>query len=444
MDIKLPRLAEGVETGTVVSILVAEGQQIKKDQPIMELETQKAVGSIPAPDSGTVTKIHVKEGMEVAVGQVLMSLAPAGGAIATGAPAARPAPSMPPKQARERTEPPSAQYVAPVAEQIPSDRFGDYRYESRSGIAPPAAPSIRKIARELGIDLTRIRGSQAGGRIVLEDLRAYVQWLQQIAFQYGAAPAAPSQAPAGAAVRPVETVDFSKWGPVRREKMSALRRTVSQRMSQAWAIPKINQFDDADITGLLALRKKYAAAYEKKQAHLTLTPFILTAVAKALRKYPRVNTSIDEAAHEIVFKDYCHIGVAVDTEAGLIVPVLRDVDKKTLVDLARELNELTVKTRQRKIAIEELQGATFTISNQGSIGGGYFTPIIYAPQAAILGVGQGGPKPVVSDGKVVIRTLMPLCLSYDHRVLDGGDAVRFLKEIVTGLESFPESEAKIK
>lgn len=439
MDIKLPRLAEGVETGTVVSILVAEGQQIKKDQPIMELETQKAVGAIPAPESGTVTKIHVKEGTEVAVGQVLMSLAPAGGSAA-GAAAARPASSIPPKQPSELTEP-SADYAAPLAAPIPSDRFGDFRFESRSGMEPPAAPSIRKMARELGIDLTRVRGSQAGGRIVLEDLRAYVQRLQQLAFQPGKEPPGPPQGPAA---RPAEAVDFSKWGAVRREKMSALRRTVSQRMSQAWAIPKINQFDDADITRLLALRKKYAAAYEKKQAHLTLTPFILAVVARALRKYPRVNISIDEAAHEIVFKDYCHIGVAVDTEAGLIVPVLRDVDKKSLVDLACELNQLTAKTRQRKITIEELQGATFTISNQGSIGGGYFTPIIYAPQVAILGVGQGGPKPVVSDGKVVVRTLMPLCLSYDHRALDGGDAVRFLKEIVSGLESFPEAEAKIK
>jgi pyruvate dehydrogenase E2 component (dihydrolipoamide acetyltransferase) len=226
--------------------------------------------------------------------------------------------------------------------------------------------------------------------------------------------------------------------------MSALRRTVSQRMAQSWAIPKINQFDDADITGLLALRKKYAPVYEKKQAHLTLTPFILNVVAKALRKYPRVNTSMDEAANEIILKDYCHIGVAVDTEAGLIVPVLRDVDKKSLLDLARELNELTEKTRQRKITIEDLQGGTFTVSNQGTIGGSYFTPIIYAPQVAILGVGQGGPKPVVSDGKVVVRTLMPVCLAYDHRVLDGGDAVRFLKEIVAGLQSFPESEVKIK
>ena len=257
-----------------------------------------------------------------------MSLAPAGGSAA-GAAAARPASSIPPKQPSELTEP-SADYAAPLGAPIPSDRYGDFRLKARSGMDPPAAPSIRKMARELGIDLTRVRGSQAGGRIVLEDLRAYVQRLQQLAFQPGKAPPGPPQGPAA---RPAEAVDFSKWGAVRREKMSALRRTVSQRMSQAWAIPKINQFDDADITRLLALRKKYAAAYEKKQAHLTLTPFILAVVARALRKYPRVNTSIDEAAHEIVFKDYCHIGVAVDTEAGLIVPVLRDVDKKSLVDL---------------------------------------------------------------------------------------------------------------
>jgi pyruvate dehydrogenase E2 component (dihydrolipoamide acetyltransferase) len=434
MDIKLPRLAEGVETGTVVSILVSEGQEIKKDQPFMELETQKAVGSIPAPESGTVTKIHVKEGMEVAVGQLLISIAPAGPSLTTTPPTGRPARVMP-------AEAPSLRKELPEARR---DRLEEYRYESKTGMPPPAAPSIRKIARELGIDLMRIQGSESGGRIVLEDLRAYIQRLQQIAFQGGVvspAPIPPSPVPTAP---PRETVDFSKWGPVRRERMSALRRTVSQRMAQSWAIPKINQFDDADITGLLALRKKYAPVYEKKQAHLTLTPFILNVVAKALRKYPRVNTSMDEAANEIILKDYCHIGVAVDTEAGLIVPVLRDVDKKSLLDLARELNELTEKTRQRKITIEDLQGGTFTVSNQGTIGGSYFTPIIYAPQVAILGVGQGGPKPVVSDGKVVVRTLMPVCLAYDHRVLDGGDAVRFLKEIVAGLQSFPESEVKIK
>jgi pyruvate dehydrogenase E2 component (dihydrolipoamide acetyltransferase) len=434
MDIKLPRLAEGVETGTVVSILVSEGQEIKKDQPFMELETQKAVGSIPAPEPGTVTKIHVKEGMEVAVGQVLISITPASASLAATAPAAKPAPIIPSEPTIRRKE----------AAEARRELVEEYRYESKTGLPPPAAPAIRKIARQLGIDLTRIQGSESGGRIVLEDLRAYIQRLQQIAFQGGVVSPAPAQPSLAPAPSRAEAVDFSKWGPVRREKMSALRRTVTQRMAQAWTIPKINQFDDADITGLLALRKKYTGAYEKKQAHLTLTPFILNVVAKALRKHPRVNASMDETTNEIIFKDYCHIGVAVDTEAGLIVPVLRNVDKKSLFDLARELNEVTEKTRHRKVTIEDLQGGTFTISNQGSIGGSYFTPIIYAPQVAILGVGQGGPKPVVSDGKVLVRTLMPLCLSYDHRVLDGGDAVRFLREIVAGLQSFPESEIKIK
>jgi pyruvate dehydrogenase E2 component (dihydrolipoamide acetyltransferase) len=441
MDIKLPRLAEGVETGTVVSILISEGQEIKKDQAFMELETQKAVGSIPAPESGTVTKIHVKEGMEVSVGQVLLSLTPTNASSAAGAATAPAAPS--PSTSSERAQSSSPLRIV-RSEPAPHQGAEDYHYESKAGAPPPASPSIRKIARDLGIDLTRVRGTESGGRIALEDLRAYIQRLQQIAFQSGApSPAAPH--PAAPAPKPVmEAIDFSKWGPIRREKMSALRRTVSQRMTQSWAIPKINQFDDADITELLALRKKVAPAYEKKQAHLTLTPFILSVVAKALRKYPRVNTSLEETTDEIIFKDYIHVAVAVDTEAGLIAPVLRDVDKKSLFDLARELNDLTEKTRQRKIRIEDLQGGTFTVSNQGSIGGSHFTPIIYAPQVAILGVGQGGPQPAVKDGKIVVRTMMPLCLAYDHRVLDGGDAVRFLKEIVAGLQSFPESEVKIK
>ena len=226
--------------------------------------------------------------------------------------------------------------------------------------------------------------------------------------------------------------------------MSPLRRTVSQRMVQSWTtIPKINQFDDADITALLALRKKYAPVYENRQARLTLTAFVVKAVAGALQKYPRANSSLDEAAHEIVYKDYRHIGIAVDTEGGLIVPVLRDADKKSLLEISSALHDLTERTRARKNSLEELQGGSFTISNQGSIGGAHFTPIIYAPQVAILGIGQGAAKPVVIDGKIAARVLLPLCLAYDHRVLDGADAVRFLREIIHGLESFPEAEVKL-
>jgi pyruvate dehydrogenase E2 component (dihydrolipoamide acetyltransferase) len=311
---------------------------------------------------------------------------------------------------------------------------------------PPAAPSIRKLARDLDIDLTRIRGSEAGGRIVLADLRDYIKKLQQRAFQGGGA-SAPGSAlikPATAAEAP-NAVDFAKWGPIRREKMSPLRRTVSRRMVESWTtIPKINQFADADITALLALRKKHAVAYEKKGAHLTLTSFFLLILGRALKNHPRANASMDETALEIVYKDYRHVGVAVDTEGGLIVPILRDVDHKDLLQLCQELHAVTEKTRQRKIAIEELQGGTFTISNQGSIGGSHFTPIIYSPQVAILGIGQGQAKPVAIDGKIAIRTILPLCLAYDHRVLDGADAVRFLKDIIGGLEAFDEADIKLK
>jgi pyruvate dehydrogenase E2 component (dihydrolipoamide acetyltransferase) len=322
MDVKLPRLAEGVDSGTVVSILVSEGQEIKKDQPFIELETQKAVGSIPSPESGTVSKIHVKEGMEVAVGQLLISISTdKNGAIAkpvtgeqTGAQTALNRP------AQARTPTPTSMEVKSATQ------WEDYRYESKSGAAPPASPSIRKIAGDLGIDLTRVRGSEAGGRIVLSDVRAYIQRLQQRSLQdvqerpdTGSQPAAPQS----------ESIDFAKWGPIRRERMSPLRRTVSHRMIESWTtIPKINQFEDADITNLLALRKKHALAYEKRGSHLTLTSFLLSIVGSVLQKYPRANASMDESTSELIYKDYFHVGVAVDTEGGLIVPVIRDVDKK--------------------------------------------------------------------------------------------------------------------
>ena len=437
MDVKLPQLAEGVEGGTVVSILVLEGQAIKKDQAFMELETQKAVGSIPAPNSGVVTKIHVKQGMEVSVGQVLISMEAASGGTMAAA-AGKPAPKVATGPAPTAVLPPAK------AQAVSSAGTGEYRYESKSGMAPPAAPSIRKIAGELDIDLNRVKGSEAGGRINLADLRAYIQRLQQLAFQGSAAAQAPTP-PVIAPASPAEAIDFAKWGPVSREKMSPLRRTVSRRMVESWTtIPKIDQFADADITALLALRKKYRAAYEKKGARLTLTSFLLLILGRALKKHPRANASVDDFALEIVYKDYCHIGIAVDTEGGLIVPVLRDVDKKDLLELAQELGAMTEKTRQRKIAIEELQGGSFTISNQGSLGGSHFTPIIYAPQVAILGVGQGQARPVALERKIAIRTMLPLCLAYDHRVLDGADAVRFLKDIVAGLENFDEADLKLK
>ena len=244
--------------------------------------------------------------------------------------------------------------------------------------------------------------------------------------------------------QPAEKIDFAKWGPVTRQPMTSLRKIISQRMQESWlGTPRVTQFDEADITGVLALRKKYVAKYEKKGASLTLTPFLMKAVVEALKKHPIFNSSLDEASEEIVLKKYYHLGIAVDTEQGLIVPVIRDIDKKSLLEISKELAETAEKARQRKVAAEDLKGGTFTISNQGGIGGSFFTPIINKPEVAILGVGRGALKPVVRGAKIEKATLLPLGLSYDHRVIDGGTAARFIVEVVQALEQFKEAGVKI-
>ena len=299
-----------------------------------------------------------------------------------------------------------------------------------------------KRPRDLGIDLSRVRGSELGGRIVLADVKAYIERLQQIAFAPKSA--APAPAPASAPVPPAEVIDFAQWGPITRKPMTSLRRTIARRMHESWAaIPHVTQFDEADMTALVDLRNKYAAVYEAKGIKLTLTPFILKATALALKQSPVFNASIDESTQEIVFKEYIHLGMAVDTEAGLIVPVIRDVDKKGIVDLAKDVRDLAERTRARKIAGEELKGGTFTISNQGGIGGAHFTPIINKPEVAILGLGRTILKPVVREKLIEPRMMMPVCVSYDHRLIDGGSAARFIVQIVEALQKFPEELVKI-
>ncbi len=431
MDVRVPLLAEGVESATVANILVSAGDRIEKDQVILELETEKAVGPIPSPASGQVAKIHVKPGDEVNVGQPLITLVQEGAVEKTSPAEKKAPPAAQPKAARQAPVPPS-QKLAQAAEIQPSQ----YHYESASGAPPPASPSVRKIARELGIDLARVKGTESGGRIGVEDLKSYIEQLRQRA---STPPSVPEKAPA--ATPP--SVDFSRWGAVTKKTLSSLRRTIGQRMVESWStIPHVTQFEEVDITNVTKLRKEYGPSWAKKGKHLTLTPFVLKAVVAALKKYPVFNSSLDETTGEVVFKNYFHIGVAVDTEAGLIVPVLRDVDKKRLADLSQELNELVERTRKRKISLEELQGGSFTISNQGGIGGGHFTPIINKPEAAVLGIGRSTLKPVVKDGKIEARPMLPVCLSYDHRVMDGADAVRFMTDLVGMLENFPEQELK--
>jgi pyruvate dehydrogenase E2 component (dihydrolipoamide acetyltransferase) len=307
-----------------------------------------------------------------------------------------------------------------------------------SGAAPVASPSLRKVIADLGVDAARVRGTGRGGRIELGDLKSYIAYLQAVAF-------APKSGEAGPAPKaPVEQIDFSKWGPVLKKPMSSLRKTIARRMVENWnAIPHVTQFDDADITGLLNLRKKYAAEYEKKGAKLTVTALILKAIADALRKHPIFNASLDEVSDEVVIKEYIHLGIAVDTEAGLIVPVIRDVNKKSVFQLSKELEELGAKARDRKVVPEELRGGSFTISNLGAIGGGHFTPIINKPEVAILGLGKGAAKAVVRDGKIESRTLMPISVSYDHRIIDGGNAARFVVDLLAAIQAIDEADVKL-
>ena len=422
MDIKLPKLGEGADSGTVVSILVKENDRVKKGQTLIELENEKAVAPIPSTADGVVAKIRVKEGDKISVGAVLLSLTVEGEAHAAPEPKA----TAPDKKTAVITPAPVEE--APLTEP-----------EIESSLPPAASPSLRKLAREIGLDLRRVRGSEAGGRIVVADIKAYIQRLERLAAQARTATAA-----TGPAKAPAVSIDFSQWGPVVKKPLTSLRKTIAQRMAENWAtIPHVHQFDEVDITGLTEWRKKYAAAYEQKGARLTLTSFALVAVVKALKRHPIFNSSFDEATEQLVLKEYFNIGLAVDTDAGLIVPVLRHADKKSMLALSKDVADLAQKARERKVALEELKGSTFTISNQGGIGGGAFSPVINKPDAAILGLGRGALKPVVRDGKIEARLIMPICVAYDHRIIDGGSAARFVVDLVAAFEGISESEVKI-
>jgi pyruvate dehydrogenase E2 component (dihydrolipoamide acetyltransferase) len=427
MDLKLPPLGEGADSGTVVNLFVKAGDTIAKDQAILELENEKAVATIPSTAAGTVAQVFVKPGDKISVGQRILALTETG--VPAAPPAAKAQPVPPAAPTASTPEPAEAAAGQPQVEE-PS--------APKPGVPVAAAPSIRKLARDLGIDLARVRGSARGGRIVLEDVRAYIQRLQRLLSEPKTAAAAPAPKP------PAERIDFSKWGSVSKQSLSPLRQVIARRMTENWnAIPHVTQFDEADITGINALRKQYAPVYEKKGARLTLTSFVLKVVADTLKQHPIFNSSLDEVSQEIVLKQYYHLGVAVDTEAGLIVPVIRDADKKSLLELSRDLEDMAKKARDRKVAAEELKGGTFTISNQGGIGGAHFTPIINKPEVAILGLGRGAIKAVVRENKIEPRLMMPIGISYDHRVIDGGAAARFTVDLVKAFEGFKEEWVKL-
>ena len=417
-ELKLPDLGDNIASAVVVGILIKEGDSITAGQPVLELETDKAVMEAPASAGGTVSKVLVKPGDEVRSGQVIAVL---GEEAAAPVVENKPAPTLPPTPAPAPVSPQPSSTPAPQrsVSPVPSPPTGQRRLI-------PAAPSVRRLARELGINLLEVVGSGPAYRISENDLRR---------FAAGEAPAAVAAQPPST---PAPTLpDFSRFGPVRREAMSGIRRATVRSMAQAWStIPMVTHFDKADITEMEALRKRINPRAEKRGAKVTMTAILLKIAAAALKQFPKFNASIDTATNEVIYKEYIHIGVAVDTPSGLLVPVVRDVDRKGVIALAAELGEVAAKARDRKLTPEEMQGASFTISNLGGIGGIGFTPIVNWPEVAILGVSRSSIEPVWNAEKATFepRNVMPFSLSYDHRLIDGADAARFCRFVAEMLE----------
>ena len=445
MDVKLPHLGDGADSGTVVGILVKSGASVKKGQNIIELETGKAVAPIPAPADGKVSRIAVKEGDKLGVGGLILVLETAESGASAASTSAEPAaansfasapkPSTPAPRKAAGVESVSAPEAQP--DQFPQRTEDESEFvEAIVNENPAAGPYVRRVARDLGLDLRVISGSGKSGQIIIGDLKAYVAQLHALASRPRVAPVIAAPASGSRPEPPVACIDFSQWGPIQRKALTPLRKTIAARMVEsATTLPAVTQFDEADITSLHELRGRQAAEFEAKGVRLTMTSYFVKAVASVLRKHPILNASLDMGVGEVVYKDYVHIGLAVDTESGLLVPVIRDADKKDLLTLSREIQELAQKARERKLSLAEMQGGTFTISNQGGIGGGHFTPIINKPEVAILGLGRSLHKPVVRDGQIVSRLVMPLALTYDHRLIDGGAAARFTVDLVKAFEA---------
>jgi pyruvate dehydrogenase E2 component (dihydrolipoamide acetyltransferase) len=444
IEITMPELGENVEEGDVVQVAVTIGAQVREGQTLLEVEAEKSTVEVPSPSGGQISSVLVKKGDKVKTGQKLFVIEPSGdgnqapSAPASKAPPAAPqpakseaksVPSVPPATAQQ-TQPAAASTTAPtprreVAPPVTVAAAPDGAAASRSPGLVPAGPATRRLARELGIDIALVHGSAPGGRVTQEDVKSFVKELATRT----AAGAAPT---AGPALRIPALPDFSKWGAIERKPLDAVRRKTAEQMALAWSqIPHVTHHDLADVTELDGFRKQQGESGPK----LTVTAFALKAVAIALKKFPQFNSSLDLANNQLVIKQYYHLGLAVDTERGLLVPVLRDVDKKSVHELAKEMTEMAARARQKKLSADELRGGTFTITNLGGIGGTSFTPIINYPEVAILGMSRGRLQPVWRDGQAVPRLLLPLSLSYDHRVIDGADAARFVRYLAEMLEN---------
>jgi pyruvate dehydrogenase E2 component (dihydrolipoamide acetyltransferase) len=425
IDVALPDLGENIESADVASVLVKPGDKIERDQSIIEIETDKATVEVPSPHSGEVIEIFVKQGMKAKVGETLLKLKVLEST----------------QEPQQKIEDTTTKQTNETAKEITKKIYSESITKEERTIAIPgqsyqqppitkgsasAAPSVRRIAREIGIDINEVPGTGTGGRISMDDVKAYAKKLNE---QRG------KGVSLGFGIKAEKLPDFSKFGSIETKPMSNIRTRTAEHLSFAWStITHVTQFDQADITVLEMTRKAFNPKIEKEGGKLTITSFLLKITAAALKTFPQFNSSIDMEKKEIIYKNYFNIGVAVDTEFGLIVPVIKNVDQKNLTELSVELAAISEKARTKKISLEDLQGGCFTITNLGGIGGTSFTPIVNSPEVAILGVSRGSYRPVYKDGKFEPRMVVPLSLSYDHRIIDGADAARFLRWVCEALE----------
>ncbi len=460
IEYKLPDLGEDIETGDVIGVFVSAGDTVAKDQSLIEIETDKAAIEIPAPAGGTIKEVHVKEGDTIKVGQLLVTIEDGKGKGKEPEPKesgnksaenedekieklaekevkleinADPEPN---EDIETKTEDEPLELFPERKEPSPNPREGKQeqitpdKTEPVSSKKAPASPSVRRLARELGVDINLVSGSGPGGRISGDDIKNYTPEKKSKSKGEKQTPETATMK----AAKPRGSVDTDKWGETERTPMSKVRRLTAERLTEAWKAPHVTQFDKADITELEKLRKEFGQEVAKAGGKLTMTSIILKVIASALKVFPQFNASVDMENGEIIYKKYYNIGVAVDTDRGLLVPIIKNANKKNITKLSVELSKLSEKARNKKISVDELQGGTFTISNLGGLGGTYFSPVLNAPQVAILGISRSVVEPVYIDGDFKPRLMLPLSLSYDHRLIDGADAVRFLRWVIEALE----------
>ena len=429
IEFRLPELGEGIESGQVIEVFVAPGDRVTLEQPLLEVETDKAAVEIPSPADGTIVDVCVSTGDTVEINQILVKIN--GDREGEKPPSKKDTAASAGDEAKEEKPTAAEKPVTktkPAEEKQPSPPAVPTGSEAVAGpLEVPAAPSVRRLARELGVELRSVSGTAPRGRILERDVKAHAKAIIRSASSAQGAPTEP------------ELPDFSRWGETLTESFSTVRKLTAERLSQAWAAPHVTQFDKADVSRLEDLRKLNREKVADAGGNLTVTAILVKALSRALSEFPKFNSSIHMGSRTIVYKKYISIGVAVDTERGLLVPVIRDADKKDITEISVELTDISSAAREKKLSADRLKGGTFTITNLGGIGGTFFTPILNPPEAAILGVSRSSVEPAYVDGEFVPKLMLPLSLSYDHRIIDGAEAARFLRWLCETLEKSPES-----